>query len=88
MSYYLGIPFVSVKVGIVMHQAKYVEKLLQHFDFEDCKTVSTPVETGFRFSVEDFNDVFDTSLYQQALGCLIYACITRPDIQYAVSQLS
>ena len=46
------------------------------------------METGFRFLVEDSNDVFDTSLYQQAVGCLIHACNTRPDIQYAVSQLS
>ena len=88
LSYYLGIQFVSVEGGIMMHQAKYVEKLLQRFGFEDCKPVATPVETGFRFSVEDSSDVFDTSLYQQAVGCLIYACNTRPDIQYAVSQLS
>ena len=73
---------------MVMHQGKYVEKLLQRFDFEDCKPVSTPVETGFRFSVEDYSDAFDTSLYQQVVGCLIYAYNTRLDIQYAVSQLS
>ena len=88
LSYYLGIQFVSVEGGMFMHQGKYVEKLLQRFDFEDCKPVYTPVETGFRFSVEDSSDAFDTSLYQQAVGCLIYACNTRPDIQYAVSQLS
>ena len=41
---------------MVMHQGKYVEKLLQCFDFEDCKPVSTPVETGFRFSVENSCD--------------------------------
>ena len=73
---------------MVMHQGKYVEILLQHFDFEDCKPISTPVETGFKFFVKDSSDAFDTSLYQQVVGCLIYACNTRPDIQYAVSQFS
>ena len=33
-------------------------------------------------------DYFDVVLYQQAVGCLIYVCITRPDIQYAISQVS
>ena len=88
LNYYLGIQFVSVVGGTIMHQAKYIEKLLQRFGFEDCKPISTPVDVGFRFSIEDANDVFDTSLYQQAVGCLIYACNTRPDTQYVVSQLS
>ena len=88
LSYYLGIQFVSVEGGIIMHQEKYIEKLLHRFGFEDCKPISTPVETGFRFSIEDCDDAFDTSLYQQAVGCLIYVCNTRPDIQYVVSQLS
>ena len=88
LNYYLGIQFVSVEGETIMHQAKYIEKLLQRFGFEDCKPISTPVDVGFRFSIEDANDVFDTSLYQQAVGCLIYACNTRPDIQYVVSQLS
>ncbi|MCO5562310.1 hypothetical protein L7F22_015936 [Adiantum nelumboides] len=30
----------------------------------------------------------DVTLYQTAVGCLIYVCNTRPDIQFAVSQLN
>lgn len=63
-----------------MHQTKYIEKLLQCFNFEDCKPISTLVETSFKFSVKDCSESFDTSLYQQAVGCLIYLCNTRPDI--------
>ena len=63
LTYYLGIQVVSIEGGMIMHQGKYVEKLLQCFYFEYCKPVSTPVETGFRFSVEDSSDAFDTSLY-------------------------
>lgn len=70
-----------------MHQAKYIEKLLHCFGFEDCKPISTPMEIGFRFSIGDAGDVFDTSFYQQNVGCLIfYVCNTWPDIQYVVSQ--
>ena len=43
---------------------------------------------GLRLSLHDVGDAFDVVLYQQAVGCLIYLCITRPDIQFAVSQMS
>ncbi|KAH7282043.1 hypothetical protein KP509_35G009500 [Ceratopteris richardii] len=46
------------------------------------------METGLRLSLHDAGDAFDAILYQQAVGCLIYLCITRPDIQFAVSQTS
>ena len=46
------------------------------------------METGLHLSVHDAGEYFDAFLYQQAVGCLIYVCITRPDIQYAVSQVS
>ena len=55
---------------------------------EDCKPISTPVEAGFKFSYQDKGEPTDVLLYQQAVGCLIFLCNTRPDIQYAVSQLS
>ena len=69
-------------------QTKYIETLLRRFGLEDCKPVATPMETGLHLSIHDPGDYFDVILYQQAVGCLIYVCITRPDIQYAVSQVS
>ena len=46
------------------------------------------METGLHLSLHDVGDAFDVVLYQQAVGCLIYLCITRPDIQFVVSQMS
>ena len=54
-----------------MHQGKYVEKLLQRFD----KPVSTLVETVFRFSVDDSNYAFDTSLYRKLWDVLYMQAI-------------
>ena len=76
LNYYLGIQFVSVEGGTIMHQAKYIEKLLQRFGFEDCKPISTPVESGFRFSIEDANVAFDTSHYHK-LWYVGYMHVTR-----------
>ncbi|MCO5586031.1 hypothetical protein L7F22_039968 [Adiantum nelumboides] len=46
----------------------------------------TPMETGLKLSFHDAGDPADVTLYQTAVGCLIYVCNTRPDIQCAVSQ--
>ena len=46
------------------------------------------METGLKLSLHDAGDYVDITLYQQAVGCLIYVCITRPDIQFAVSHVS
>ncbi|MCO5587822.1 hypothetical protein L7F22_041774 [Adiantum nelumboides] len=45
------------------------------------------METGLKLSLHDAGDPADVTLYQNAVGCLIYVCNTRPDIQFAVSQL-
>ena len=71
-----------------MLQTKYIESLLRCFDLEDCRLVAMPMETCLHLSFHDAGEYFDAVLYQQAIGCLIYVCITRPDIQYAVSQVS
>ena len=46
------------------------------------------MELGLKLSSHDAGEHFDVTLYQTAVGCLIYVCITRPDIQFAVSQVS
>ena len=46
------------------------------------------METSLKLSLHDAGDYVDVTLYQQAVGYLIYICITRPDIQFAVSQVS
>ena len=57
---------------------------------EECKAVATPLETGKQFTKLSDNDKpFNTTLYQQANGCLTYATTaTRPNIAAAVGALS
>ncbi|MCO5591498.1 hypothetical protein L7F22_045482 [Adiantum nelumboides] len=58
------------------------------FGLEDCKPIATPMETGLKLSLHDAGDSADITLYQTIVGCLIYVCNTRPNIQFAVSQVS
>ena len=46
------------------------------------------MEPGLKLSLHDAGDNIDVTLYQQAVGCLIYVCIMRPDIQFVISQVS
>ncbi|MCO5590716.1 hypothetical protein L7F22_044691 [Adiantum nelumboides] len=46
------------------------------------------METGLKLSLHDARDSADVNLYQTTIGCLIYVCNIRPDIQFAISQVS
>ena len=67
-------------MGVWLCVKQSIETLLQRFGLEECKPIATPMETGLRLTLHDVGDAFDVVLYQQAVGCLIYVCITRPDI--------
>ena len=56
-----------------------------------CNPVGTPMETGRKFSklADNESPFTDIQLYQQAVGCLIYAATTtRPDIASAIGILA
>jgi hypothetical protein len=88
LHHYLGIQFKQVDDGIALCQTKYIATILQRFVLEECKPFVTPMETGLHLSIHDVGDAFDTVFYQQVVGCLIYVCITWPNIEFAVSQMS
>ena len=88
LHHYLGILFKRCDGGIALCQTRYIETLLCRFGLEDCKPIATPMETSLKLSFHDIGDYFDVTLYQIVVVCLIYVCITRPDIQFLVSQVS
>jgi len=78
-----------------LSQQSYVEKVLDRFGMSNAKPVSTPLANHFKLSsnqcpktdkeVEDMAEV----PYASAVGYLMYAMVcTRPDLAYAVSQVS
>ena len=40
LSFFLGMEFVKLKVGMVMYQQKYIGELLVKFEMKDCNSVS------------------------------------------------
>ncbi|MCO5598419.1 hypothetical protein L7F22_052514 [Adiantum nelumboides] len=80
--------FFGLYIIRVENFTKLQETLLCKFGLEDCKPIATPMKTGLKLSLHDAGDPADVTLYQTAVGCLIYVCNTRPDIQFAVSHVS
>jgi hypothetical protein len=70
-------------------QAKYIQDMAKKFGLQDAYPVDTPIPTGTDLSSKDTAPLSETVKYQSIVGSLLYcACMTRPDIAHAVSQLS
>ena len=88
LKYFLGIelkPACSPKK--VLSQRKYVLDLLQETGKLGAKPACSPISTsgGLQDDDEEFED---EQRYQRLVGRLIYLTITRPDISFAVGQVS
>ena len=80
---------------VTLSQAVYVDTIVSRFKMEKAYLVSTPLEPGVRLSVsmcpkdEKGKTKMAKKPYQMIVGSLMYAAITtRPDISFAVQQLS
>jgi hypothetical protein len=71
-------------------QSGYVDMILQRFDMENSTPVATPIATGTRLvNATDNDEIIDAKPYQSMVGSQMYAMLcTRPDIAFAVSQVS
>ena len=89
---YLGnrITVDSNKLTVNIDQTQYIDELLERFQMADCNPVPTPMlqclsaeHEGEKLSADDHD------IYRNMVGSLLYlACWTRPDISFAVSELS
>ncbi|GKV50107.1 hypothetical protein SLEP1_g56822 [Rubroshorea leprosula] len=62
MSYYLGIEVKQNEDGIFISQEAYAKKVLEKFEMENCKPVSTPIACGTRLSKYDENILYGVGL--------------------------
>ncbi|WZZ44848.1 hypothetical protein YC2023_041107 [Brassica napus] len=92
LKYFLGIEICRSKEGLFMSQKKYTMDMLKETVVLGGKIAKTPFEEGYKVLREgkvEENQLFeDTKMYRRMVGKLIYLTITRPDICFAVNQVS
>ncbi|XP_071728318.1 uncharacterized mitochondrial protein AtMg00810-like [Rutidosis leptorrhynchoides] len=73
--------------GLFLSQTKYAHDILVRAQLLDSKPISTPLPTAASFT-SDGPPYDDPTYYRSLVGALQYLTITRPDISYAVNQVS
>jgi hypothetical protein len=79
---------------ITLSQEAYIKRILENFNHAECKTLINPCIDADLFLPPDGVDMTRLTpdrltLYQSIVGSLLYAALTtRPDIAFAVSELS
>ena len=78
-----------------LSQSKYVKKVLNRFNMNKAKPVSTPLGSHFKLSkeqspkTEEEMDYMSKVSYASTIGSLMYAMVcTRPNIAHAVGVVS
>ncbi|KAJ0474222.1 putative RNA-directed DNA polymerase [Helianthus annuus] len=87
LNYFLGLEVVHTDTGLFLTQAKYAKDILLRAKLYDSKPVHTPLAPHESFSASGV-PYSDPTLYRSLVGALQYLTITRPDLSYAVNQLS
>lgn len=84
LHYFLGIQVTRSSSGMFLSQSKYAKDILEKWNMQFCKPVSTPV-VGNKLSITEGHPMENPTLYRQLAGALQYLTITRPDLSFAVN---
>ncbi|RDX71644.1 hypothetical protein CR513_48977, partial [Mucuna pruriens] len=79
LSYFLGMKFVTIGEGILMHQKMYAT---------DIATLPKTIKCNIKLEKEGSDKLIDATLYKQIVGSLRFLCNSRPDIAYGVRLIS
>jgi hypothetical protein len=86
----IGIQVERNEESTYVHQINKIQELLKKFDMQDCRGVDTPLPPKLeQIKPAETQPMKDATKYREAVGALNYLAVcTRPDISYAVSQVS
>ena len=88
LNYFSSLEITHSTDGLYITQAKYASDLLSLAGLTDSKTVDTLVELNAHLTPSRGKPLSNSSLYRRLIGSLVYLTVTRPDISYAVQQVS
>lgn len=88
MHYFIGLEVWQGDGELFVIHGKYSSKILQIFHMDNFTLVDTPLATNWRKEDASSGEIVDATIYIQFGGSLMYLVNIRPDICYAVNQLS
>ena len=88
LHYFLGLEVHSGPTGLFLHQQKYTDDLISLAGLQTAVPVDTPLEVNVKYLRDEGDILPNPLLYRQLVGSLNYLTITRPDISFAVQQVS
>lgn len=89
LNYFLGMEIVQNQEGIFLSQECYAKRLLEKFNMEDCKIMTTPLVPQRKHQDEEEEEEYvDVKGYRSLIGGLLYLTATRPDLMFSASYLS
>lgn len=87
LNYFLGLEVTHTSNRLFLNQSKYTREILEPATMLHAKLAPTLLATNTSFTVAG-EPYSDPTQYQSIVGALQYLTITRPDISYAVNQVS
>ena len=88
LTYFLGMEVHTDSSGIFLNQHKYTQDLISLAGLQNSSSVDTPMEVNVKYQSEEGDLLFDPTVFRQLVGNLNYLTITRPNISFAVQQVS
>ncbi|KAJ8554628.1 hypothetical protein ON010_g9857 [Phytophthora cinnamomi] len=86
---YLGVQVDWQDDGVLLHQSKYAQEILERFGFVDAIQGRSPMDTTVKLGAAKEGDKEPGLPYREAIGALMYlATSTRPDLAFSVGCLS
>ncbi|XP_057954067.1 uncharacterized mitochondrial protein AtMg00810-like [Malania oleifera] len=88
LKYFLGLEVYTAPSGIFLNQHKYTQDLITLAGLQDTSSVDTPLEINTKYRHEEGDLLSHPTVYHHLVGSLNYLTITRPDISFAIQQVS